>query len=347
MADIEQFSDGPVVTGIVKFYEKLQFDAPAYLSGETAGEPCPRAVWYAYHWCERPVANGVRTRLKNLQLGAVRRMLAELRDVVAEVHDNDGTGPFRLVDHSGHFGSTMHAAAHGVPGGGDQWHVVEVASLGPAAFGLLKTHGVQAVCGQQYDRMQLHMGWSDMPRALFVAENSADAELFAERVKFDPVYFEKLRVRAESVIFAAEPPPRLYDDPTEDTCRACPAHVSCHGTRVPAMSCRTCCYATPERQGDARWSCCHPAGGAPEIPLEVQRTGCNEHLVLPFLVNYAAVEEAGQDGWIVFKRRDTGRHFVVASATAMPPADMFAHYDAPQLYHSADLSNAIDDKVIG
>jgi hypothetical protein len=349
MADLQDFSAGPVATSIIEFYAKRAPVAPAFLEASTVGGPCDRALWLAFRMCTKPVTDGAAVRRLDTDERVEARFVFDLREVGVEVYDRDPETRDRFIfkDHAGHLRGVMDACTHNVPGGGDQWHVTEFATLDAATFARLSEKGVSAVCFDAWDNMQLLMGSSGMTRALYLAENVTDGSVFAERVPFDPVYFERLRARAESIIFVAEAPPRAFEDPTEDTCRACAAHDACHGMRVPAVSCRTCCYSTPERDGDAHWSCCHPSKPRHDLPLELQRTGCDDHLVLPFLVNYAAVVEAGESGWILFQRYDTGRLFVVASATAMPPADMFAAYDSPAMYHSAELAAAHDHRMIG
>lgn len=348
MADLHEFSAGPVATSIIQFYQKRDAAAPAPMDAAIVGGPCDRAIWYAFRMCATPPADGRAARHQAVEQHTGARLIDDLTVTGVEVHarDPETNGPFVFNDHGGHLQAVMTACAHAVPGGGDQWHVAEFAALGAPTFAKLKEKGVAAVVYGAFDRMQLIMGWSGMTRALFVAENVADSDVFAERVPFDPVYFERLRARAESIIFAAETPPRLHEDPTEDTCRECASHAACHGMRAPAVSCRTCCYSTPEHGGDARWSCCHPSNPRDDLPLDLQRSGCEDHLYLPFLINYAEVVEAGQSGWILY-RHHNGRHFVVVSATAMPPADFMTEYDAPAMYHSADLAAAHDHRIIG
>lgn len=349
MADLEQFNAGPVAASIIQFYERRDIVAPSFLEASSAGAECDRALWYQFRFCATPPVDGRAARRLDTDQRAEARFMFELREIGVDVYDRDPETRDRFIfkDHAGHMQGVMDACTHQVPSGGDQWHVTEFETLDPETFARLKEKGVSAVCYAAWDKLQLLMGWSGMTRALYLAENLVDGDVFAERVPFDPVYFERLRARAESVIFAAEPPARLYEDPTEDTCRECVSAKACHGNRVPALSCRSCAYSTPERDGDARWSCCHPSRPQDNLPLDMQRVGCEDHLYMPFFVNFAECVDAGESGWMLFRRHDNGRHFVVASATAMPPADIFTEYEQPSLYHSTELAAAADDRMIG
>lgn len=349
MADLQDFSAGPVAASIIKFYGKRTHEPRERLEASTLGGECDRALWFAFRNCETPIINGAAVRRQDADTRAAARFVFDLRETGVEVYDRDPEtrDRFFFKDVGGHLQTVMDACTHRVPGGGDQWHATEFETLEPATFARVMKEGVEKVCYASYDKLQLVMGWSGMDRALYVAENVVTGDVFAERLPADPVYFERLRARAGSVIYAAEVPTRLYEDPTEDTCRACPSHNACHGMRAPALSCRTCCYSTPEPDGDAHWSCCHPSKPHDSLPFDLQVTGCEDHLYLPFLINYAAVVEAGDSGWILYRRKDTGRHFVVASATAMPPVEMFDAYDHPSIYHSSELAAAADYRIIG
>jgi hypothetical protein len=349
MADLNDFSAGPVVTSVIEFYGKRRTPAPARMDASAAGAACGRALWYGFRFAAQAAADGVALRRADMQSRAKERLLFELRGIGVEAYERnpeDGK-PFEFTDAGGHLHAAMDACTHRVPSGGDQWHVTEFETLDGTEFATLTDRGMRTTRYAAFDKLQLIMGWSGMERALYMAETH-DGGLFAERVPFDPVYFERLRARAESVIFAGEPPEKLHEDPTVDECRECPAHTSCHGTRVPPVSCRTCCYSTPERDGNALWTCSHPDESALRaLDVDEQRRGCPNHVYMPHFINYAEAVEASPHGWILFRRRDNGRHFVVASATAMPPADMFTAYDSPAMYHSAELAAAADDRAIG
>ena len=70
---------------------------------------------------------------------------------------------------------------------------------------------------------------------------------------------------------------------------------------MPAKGCKTCCHATPEMDGVGRWSCAKGAGGVGFI-------GCKMHLLIPGLVGFASVCDAGAD-WIEFQNDSDGAHW--------------------------------------
>jgi hypothetical protein len=82
----------------------------------------------------------------------------------------------------------------------------------------------------------------------------------------------------------------------------CPFTEICHGAQLPAANCRTCAHATPELDGDARWSC---AKWAADIPLDGQRNGCDEHRWIPSLIA-PHLELVESDGEAVTWRTQAG-----------------------------------------
>jgi hypothetical protein len=194
---------------------------------------------------------------------------------------------------------------------------------------------------EHYAQMTLYMRWSQLDRALYLAVNKDTDELYAERVENDPVLFDRLRAKAERIIFAALPPPRLSDDPAFYKCKMCDHHAVCHGDRVPRKSCRTCVHATPLKTGDGAWECAryqiHPTH-------EQQLGGCESHLPLPPLVQYAEPLDAG-DEWILMRHKATQKVFMIATANSEISPEVLARCGKPVVYHSAEICAAHADVI--
>lgn len=343
MADLTTTID-PIVSAIYEQYEKRgnTEQARTYLGASIIGKECSRALWYDFRWATRVKFEGRMYRLFQSGFAEEPRMIADLRAIGAEVYDTDPANgrQFGFQDHGGHMRGHMDGCARNIPTGGGKWHVLEFKTHSAKSFTDLVKNSVQKSKPQHYDQMQWYMGKTGMDRALYLAKNKDTDELYSERVKFDKVRFEQIQAKADHIIFSQEPPPKLSQDPSYYVCKFCDHREVCHLGRVPAVSCRTCCHATPERHGDGRWSCAKVADtNINSIPVNVQRTGCQEHLPLPFLVTYADPIDAG-DGWIHFKRKDNGRQFIVT--TGRVP---FAPQEHP-MYSSQEISAAADHKAI-
>jgi hypothetical protein len=337
MADISEHVDS-VAALIYEQYEKRNATEKArtYLGASIIGNECSRSLWYDFRWATKKKHDGQLLRLFQSGHLAEPRFVADLRSIGVEVYDVDpATGKqFGFVDHAGHMRGHMDGCARNIPDGGRKWHVLEFKTHSNKSFTELRKKGVQVAKPAHYAQMQWYMGKSGMDRALYLAVNKDNDELYSERIEFDKTYFEQIQSKAERIIFATEPPPKLSDDPKHFVCNWCDHKEVCHAGKGVALSCRTCVHATPERQGDGIWSCA--AAGRKPIPVEIQRVGCPQHMVLPFLLTYAEPIDAGET-WVRYKRKDNGQEFLVGRGV---DADVPA-------YTSAEICAANDHRIIG
>lgn len=331
MTDIAEHVD-PLVALIYEQYEKRNESEQqrTYIGASVIGRECSRALWYAFRWAAKEKFDGRLLRLFQTGHLAENRFVADLRSVGATVYDvNPANGKqFSFSDLGGHMRGSMDGCAQNVPGAGRHWLVLEFKTHSAKSFADLKKKGVEKAKPEHFMQLQTYMGWSGMDRALYLAVCKDTDELYSERLPFDKVVFEKAVAKAERIIFATEPPAKLSNDPKFYLCNWCTHNAVCHGHQVPAVSCRSCVHSTPEREGDGRWSCAK--WNEPSIPIEPQRTGCSQHLPLPFLLTYADAVDAG-DGWIEFKRKDTGAEFVVAAFGATHPYPHFPIYSTHEI----------------
>lgn len=345
MADISQHTD-PIVAAIYEQYEKRgkAEHARTYLGGSAIGAECSRALWYGFRWSAKEDFDGRMYRLFQSGHLAEPRFVEDLRSIGATVWERDpATGrQFSYSDLGGHMRGNLDAVATNIPTGGKQAHLVEMKTHSAKSFKDLKAKGVKLAKPQHYAQIMMYCGWANLQRALYLAVCKDTDELYSERLEFDVVEFQKLRAKAESIIFATEPPPKLSNDPKFYLCNWCTHNAVCHGHQVPAVSCRSCVHSTPEREGDGRWSCAK--WNEPSIPIEPQRTGCSQHLPLPFLLTYAEPMDAG-DGWIEFKRKDNGAEFVVAAFGATHPYPHFPIYSTHEISAAKSHTSICDPEV--
>ena len=339
MTDISNYVD-PIAASIFEQYEKRNESEKGrtYLGASIIGRACERSLWYGFRWAKREKFEGRTLRLFQTGHLSESRFVADLRSIGCNVHDVDpATGKqFGFQSLGGHMRGHMDGCAQGVPGGGAKWHVVEFKTHSGKSFADLRKKGVKAAKPEHWAQMNWYMGKSGMQRALYLACNKDNDDLYSERLEFDLTEFERSEAKAANIIFSEAPPARLSDDPKYYLCNWCPFSGVCHGNQVPEVTCRSCVHSTPEREGDGRWSCLKHG---PEIPVQVQRTGCKDHLPLPFLVTYAEAMDAG-DGWIEFCRKDNGQYFVVAVPGATHPYPNFP------VYTSGEIAAAQDHRAI-
>lgn len=305
MAALPQ-SQSPVVSAIYDYWANRADPPRSYLGGSAIGRECEREQWYAFRNCGVGAKfDGRMMRLFNRGHREEPVFVEELRAIGVTVHDIDpSTGQqFRFKAHGGHFAGGIDGVALGVPTAEKTWHLVEMKTHNAKSFALLAKDGVAKSKPEHFAQVQVYMRMASLERALYLAVNKDNDELYAERIKHDPATSERLFEKAERIIFAAEPPARLSEDAAFWKCKGCAFATGCHGDRLPTPNCRNCLHATPEREGDGRWSC---AKWASDIPANAQARGCGEHRFIPaLLAKWGAAEDASQeDNWVEYKAAD-------------------------------------------
>jgi hypothetical protein len=162
--------------------------------------------------------------------------------------------------------------------------------------------------------MQIYMKWSidqfgedGCRRALYLVVNKDNDDIYTERLEFDADEAQKLVDKAMAVITSVEPPVGISTDPTWFECKFCDYQAICHGTDVPATTCRSCVHATPEMDGQGRWSC--DSHGI-DLATDEQRMGCNSHRYIPILLAKTATPvDSTADHGVVYQMAD-GKQFV-------------------------------------
>ena len=176
------------------------------------------------------------------------------------------------------------------------WHVLEFKTHSAKSFADLAAKHVRQSKPQHFAQMQIYMSLTGLTRALYVAVNKDNDDLYIERVELDTAVSTRLLEKAQRVIFAATPLPRISEDPSWYQCRLCDHAEVCHGKQAAEINCRTCLHATPI---DGGWHCARHNKSLTEVN---QRTACTHHLYLPPLVPGRQVD-AGE-GWVEYEFAD-------------------------------------------
>lgn len=289
MAAIPERSASGTVAAIYAQYERTARGGHRdHLGASLIGHPCERHLWMTFRWVGQERHDGRLLRLFKAGNDFEPRIVAELRSIGVEVHDVDDTGEqWRVSAVGGHFGGSMDGAARGLPEAPSQWHVLEFKTHSEKSWQEVSVKGVREAKPQHYDQMQTYMGLTEMPAAMYIAENKNTSAVYAERVKFDAARFAQIMERAERVINAAEPPLKISNDPAWYECKFCRFHAHCHGDARPEPNCRTCSHSTPVTDGEGGvWRC-----ELQQVNLDplTQRDGCEGHRVIQVLLSNIAL----------------------------------------------------------
>lgn len=269
------------------------------------GHECERHVWLSWRWAIKPSFPGRVLRLFSTGVREESRLIEELRGIGATVWETDpATGAqWRVSAMRGHFGGSLDGVAQGLPEAPKSAAVLEFKTHNHRSFMTLIEQRVQTAKPMHYDQMQVYMGLMELDRAMYMAVDKDTDDLYCEWVYFDKTRFDQLLAKAERLIAATEPPPRINDDPAHYICKMCNFHRVCHGDTAAEANCRTCCHATPA--DDAAWRC---ENHGTEISVKEQREGCQAHLMIPALIPYAEPVDGGND-YVIYRHKKSGAYF--------------------------------------
>jgi CRISPR/Cas system-associated exonuclease Cas4 (RecB family) len=188
-----------------------------YIGASSIGSPCMRQIWYAYNGY---VGEPISPRLaRTFEIGK------RLEGMVLDDLESAGLYVIRdwwdLVDRElpyfkGHVDAVI----------GDA--IIEVKTAKDSSFKQFVKHGLRKWSPQYYAQLQAYMGMSGICESYLICLNKDTSELHDEQVMFQPQYYDGLRLKAEMIHAAQEPPPRVNHSPVFYVCKTCRYRRVCH-----------------------------------------------------------------------------------------------------------------------
>ncbi len=162
---------------------------------------------------------------------------------------------WRILDVDGHFGGSLDGKAYNVPGMPDlaEKILTEFKTHNTKSFVELVAKGVQVAKPIHYVQMQIYMHKTGIRRALYMAVNKNDDDLYCEWVEYDPAMGPPLLEKASRVIHARALPKRIGNNASWMDCKFCDFKGICHFNEPMLKSCRSCTHSVPVAEG--RWHC--------------------------------------------------------------------------------------------
>lgn len=238
----------PIAASIYQHWESHSSNEHRdHLGASVIGERCDRRVWFAFRWFKRPNFPGRILRLFDTGKREELRLTTDLRNIGIELYDADpDTGEQINVKYGRWIGGSLDGMARKVPLGGDRWHVVEMKTHNDKQFQILKKKGVQESHRKHYIQMQIYMHLTGVDRALYVAKNKNDEEIYTERIHHDPALAAYELQRADRISLSRGRPTPIANNPADYRCKLCPFHGLCYTGDTPDKNCRTCKHWNPE-----------------------------------------------------------------------------------------------------
>jgi CRISPR/Cas system-associated exonuclease Cas4 (RecB family) len=327
MAAVPQSVVDPVADAIFAHY-KAKYGAESqrpYLGASAIGKPCLRQHWYSFRWSKPAEFSGRLYRV--FQSGHLQepRVYNDLRAIGCTVYDMDpATGKqWTFVEPSGggHFQGNADGIVTNLPQAPKSPHILEIKTASDKMYKEMQKFGVKKAKPEHYAQMKMYMKWSidkfkedGCRKAIYIVVNKDNDDIYTERLEFDKDEAQAIIDKALAIIKATEPPVGISQDPSWYECKFCDYHSICHGTDVPAPTCRSCAHVTPEMDGKARWSCSHHGK---DLPVIKQREGCNAHRYIPILLTKFA-KPVDMDGEAVVYQVADGKLFANGTPEVKP-----------------------------
>lgn len=277
------------VEAIYTSYERARAgEHRPHLGASLIGHDCDRFLWLTFRHAMAPKFSGRMLRLFETGNLAEPRFVADLRAIGCEVSEEQEPGKqWRETAVDGHFGSAIDGAVLGLPEAPKTWHLVEMKTHNAKSFSVLVAKGVREAKPQHYAQMVVGMELHGFTRALYLAVNKDNDELYSERIKADPIEATRLVERARRIVYADKPPERIGGSDWFQ-CKFCPSRAICHENQFPERNCRTCLHATPVP--GCKWECALHGDC---------RADCPDHQYIPELVPGKQVDV--RDGRVVYE----------------------------------------------
>lgn len=311
---------------IFKMYEdRADKERRPHLGASVIGHECERHLWLHFRWAKQEQMEGRILRLLETGKLQEQRLIDDLRASGVEVYAPEEQTNYAAV--GGHLGGSMDAAARGLVEAPKTWHVLEFKTASTFSFKKIAKEGVEKAKPQHYAQMQMYMGWAQLDRAMYIVVNKDNDDIYTERVEFSREVFNSMLERAERTIVLEVPPDVPFSGPDSPACKYCQFKGMCYGTDAPDVTCRTCVHATPELDGDARWSCKEHDR---DLSVEEQLAACSKHLHMPQLVQN------------FLKLKHVGDEIVIYDNLLNPDLQVHQPIDS-----SADITNSQDKATLG
>ena len=267
--------------------------ARPYLGMSGIGKPCHRAIWYDFRWAtdRKIAASGLRAiqdGFVNEEVTIKRLRMIEGITLWTEGEDGQQIG---CEDLSGHFRGHLDGVIEGLLQAPKTPHVWENKAVNEKKFNALKKlitevgekQSLLNWDGTYYVQAQLYMHYQKLTRHYLTVNTPGGRDTVACRTNYDKASAQHYIALARSIIASEGPPIRMSEDAAHWKCKWCDHHAVCHTTTYPKPTCRSCAHVTPMLDELGGWHC---QKYDDRIPVDAQRTGCEQHLYHPEILHF-------------------------------------------------------------
>ena len=248
-------------------------DRPRRLGVSAVSSACLRKAWYAWRWFG--LADISARQFLIFERGHLEeaRVIALIRACGYRVKWSGEGEAIEATTANGHVVGIADGLMLDVKVNGkfQNW-LLEIKTANARRFRAI----TKAIPPEYINQMQLYMHLLNLPAALFFAVCKDTDEIYHRAVDYDKDKAESLLARAEIILTADKPPPRVADTESYYQCRVCDYREICWYGNGANSNCRTCKHSQLADSG--KWDC---AKGNDITTLEAQKAGCTNFDGLP------------------------------------------------------------------
>jgi len=244
-----------------------------HLGASVIGQECHRKIWYDFRWVKFEMFDGRMLRLFNRGHMEEELFVKWLRGIGCQVWEVDPqtNKQFRIWGCNGHYGGSADSVGI-LPYLPNMPILLEFKTHNTKSFVNLVNQGLRKAKPQHYSQMCSYGAHYNFKYGLYMAVNKNDDDIYPEIVELDWRMAHDIINKADDIINAKTPPPRIAENPAYFACKFCNKHGICWDNEKVEINCRSCRNAIPVE--NAEWKCLIHG----MIPKDFIPKGCKDHV---------------------------------------------------------------------
>lgn len=245
----------------IDLFSELAYREPeprSHLGASIIGHECERYIWFAFRWMKIEFHKARMLRLFRRGHREEDFFFELLQGIGFHLQSVDIDGKqIRIASEiEGHFGGSVDAIGSLPERYRNAYKgpiLVECKTANARQFADMQNLGIFKAKERYYKQACVYGYKMNIPYVLFVIVNKNTDEIMVELLELDLDLGKAEIDKAEKIINAYYPPPRLTNDPSYYKCGWCPMKGICHLDKPVDKNCRSCRFAQPV--ADAQWFC--------------------------------------------------------------------------------------------